>query len=423
MLSKYPSLRRLLPFTILILFFVVGLWLRFYQIEITTGFGWDQARDSFAVRDILQGKFTLVGPQTGIGHFHLGPAYYYLLAPFFFFSGLDPVGAIYFAVIAFAFNLGAIYYSFSKIASRKFALLVCFSFVFSRYWILAGRVPWNVSLLPGTACLTFYLYSQVASGKTKLLPLLFFVWGFLFQIHFAAIFLTVIFLPLFLFLPKTKKTLKYLVLSVMALGIWFVPNFLYVLEPRSIEYYRLRGFWQDYFLSFHARFLLHRLPDSLIEFEPLISYHPLSLLKYVYPVIFIFLAIGRKIVSSRLFIISIFWLLGPLVGFTFYGGPISDYYFYLTLPAVLLIFWKVNLYFLRLFPLRLAGIILFIWSVWFVNQNINNIWRKADGEGLALQKQSVRETIKGGGTVHDQEGDIKYYLYIIWTKDKHGQKT
>lgn len=64
----------------------VGIYLRFWQFEHAISFGWDQGRDAFAVRDLLHGKFLLKGPRTGVGDFYLGPAYYYLLAPFYLIS-------------------------------------------------------------------------------------------------------------------------------------------------------------------------------------------------------------------------------------------------------------------------------------------------------------------------------------------------
>ena len=74
---------------------LIGMYLRFYKIEYIQSFGWDQGRDAWLVRDIINGKIVLNGPRTGIGHFHLGPLWYYLLVPFYLLTNLDPVGAIY----------------------------------------------------------------------------------------------------------------------------------------------------------------------------------------------------------------------------------------------------------------------------------------------------------------------------------------
>ena len=65
---------------------LIGLYLRFWNIENSFQFGWDQARDAWKVRDILTGTLVLNGPRTGIGHFHLGPIWYYYLAPFYFLT-------------------------------------------------------------------------------------------------------------------------------------------------------------------------------------------------------------------------------------------------------------------------------------------------------------------------------------------------
>ena len=86
----------------------IGLYLRFYNFENTISYGWDQARDAWKTRDILHGQLVLDGPKTGIGQFHLGPLWFYLLAPFYYITGLDPVGAQYLNIIIKIFNFGAI---------------------------------------------------------------------------------------------------------------------------------------------------------------------------------------------------------------------------------------------------------------------------------------------------------------------------
>lgn len=89
-LSSFVTKNYVLVFIAII---IVGLYLRFYNFQYTISFGWDQARDAMVVRDILSGHLTLLGPRTGEGHIHLGPAYYYLLAPFYFITNLDPIAS------------------------------------------------------------------------------------------------------------------------------------------------------------------------------------------------------------------------------------------------------------------------------------------------------------------------------------------
>jgi len=76
---------------ILLFIFLSAVLLRFLYFPDNTYFGFDQARDAFAVREILSGHFKITGPPTATGIFHHGVLYYYLFAPLYFFSGGDPV--------------------------------------------------------------------------------------------------------------------------------------------------------------------------------------------------------------------------------------------------------------------------------------------------------------------------------------------
>lgn len=70
--------------------FVIALFLRYLYFPDNIYFGFDQARDGFAVKEILNGHMKLVGPSTTFEGLRHGVLYYYLYAPFYFFGGGDP---------------------------------------------------------------------------------------------------------------------------------------------------------------------------------------------------------------------------------------------------------------------------------------------------------------------------------------------
>lgn len=78
-------------YKLLILIFLLALVLRFLYYPQNTYFGFDQARDAYAVKEILSGDFKVVGPPTANGILHHGVLYYYIFAPFYLLSGGDPV--------------------------------------------------------------------------------------------------------------------------------------------------------------------------------------------------------------------------------------------------------------------------------------------------------------------------------------------
>ena len=73
-----------LEFALLLLILIIASFLRFYNIVDFLHFANDEARDAFIVKNMfLHKSLPLLGPEASIGHFHLGPIFYYLLAPFY----------------------------------------------------------------------------------------------------------------------------------------------------------------------------------------------------------------------------------------------------------------------------------------------------------------------------------------------------
>lgn len=70
--------------------FLVALLVRYLYFPNNIYFGFDQARDGFAVKEILSGHIKLVGPPTSFEGLRHGVLYYYLYVPFYLFGGGDP---------------------------------------------------------------------------------------------------------------------------------------------------------------------------------------------------------------------------------------------------------------------------------------------------------------------------------------------
>lgn len=75
---------------LLIPVFIVAVFLRFLYFPDNIYFGFDQARDAFATREILNGHLKLIGPPTSFEGLRHGVLYYYLYAPFYWIGKGDP---------------------------------------------------------------------------------------------------------------------------------------------------------------------------------------------------------------------------------------------------------------------------------------------------------------------------------------------
>lgn len=415
-LSKIIFQRAGKEWLVFIFILIIGLYLRFYGIQETVQFGWDQGRDAEVVRNILHGKFTFIGPRTGIGHFHLGPVYYYMLAPFYYFANLDPMASNYFNFVANIINFVIIFIVTKKIFNNRTALFVITIYAASSY-LMGSRIPWNVTLMPGISMLIFFSIYKVYQGNYLWIIAAWLLSGFFFNLHFTAIFLPPILILSFIFVKDKLKTIKYTLLSLPFYTIWFVPNLIHEIQNYNSDYYRLLNFWNDYYIGFHFRFMLHRLPEAFIQFSAIINHPPVAAIKYIVPLIFLVVTVffGKK--KERLFayLISL-WFIIPLIGFTIYGGPLSDYYFLSSAPIVLLIigYLQDKIFKLKIKPLYfllliLLGIYIFL--------NTKESWVKPKYGGLTAQKDNVRNIIQSGGNKNYTEGDIESYLYNIWTED------
>lgn len=417
LLKKLNILITSKPWIFFIPILIIGLYLRFYRIEEALSFQWDQGRDAFVVRDILHGKYTLIGPRTGVGHFHLGPIYYYLLVPFFYVTNLDPMASNYFNIIANIINFIILFVVTKKIFNNHAALFITLIYATSQY-LMKSRVPWNVTLMPGIAALIFFSIIKVYQENYKWVFVAWTLSGFFFNLHFTAVFLPLIVMTSFIFVKDKIRVLKYSLLSLPLYFVWFLPNILYGVQNFNADYYRLQGFLRDYYIGFHLRFMLYRLPDSLIQFDTILNYPPISYLKFIIPVVFLYVSLflGKE-KKDRVFayLISL-WFIIPLIGFTIYGGPISDYYFLFSVPMVLFVLWYLleKVLQLKIKPIYiLYGIFLGL----YIYYNTKGSWIKPAYGGLRAQKNGVRNEIMSGRKIDYEEGDIGAYLYTIWTED------
>lgn len=400
---------------LLIFLIASGLFLRFYKIEEILFFGWDQTRDAWVMKEmIVDKKFPLFGPRTGIGHFHLGPFYYYLLALFYFFTHLDPLGSIYFSVLASLLTMIVIFWVGRRVFGRKVAYFSVFIYAFCRYLIFMDRFPWNVSLVMAASALVFYTLLKIYQGDNHWFIPLGLLAGVFFHLHFTAVFIPpIIFLSL-LWSKKKKGWFNWFLGALLAFAICFIPNLIHELQSGWGNYYKFREFLKYYYHGFHFRFMLYRLSDSLIMFEVILFFKKLQFLKYLLPLIFwlIFIVLSKKAKQRFIGMVFFFWFFVSLVGFTLYSGPLSDYYFLLTMPfAIYMVAWLT----VRLKPKTLAVFLILFWLFW-AYKNISFFGSEQAANALKVQRQETMKAIERGEKIEFREGDVKSYLYYLYTR-------
>lgn len=135
-------------FWIVVLLLLVSLSVRLYQITNHTEFLGDQGRDALVMSEFVrEGKWPVVGPTVGAGHY-TGPFYYYLIVPSFVLFGFNPVAA---AVEMVMISIAAILL-FLSLAASLFGFSIAYGvsmlWALSPLMIMQDRRLWNPTPIP-----------------------------------------------------------------------------------------------------------------------------------------------------------------------------------------------------------------------------------------------------------------------------------
>ncbi len=192
--------------TLIILF---GLGLRLLYFDAVT-FGYDQARDALQSISIIKNMHPkIIGPTTDIrGLFH-SPLYWYIISPFYYFSGGNPeiarIPMIFINIlnVIFIYFIGRKLFKNEKIALLS-SLLMAASFEAVQYARWLSNPP--PALL--TTAIFFYGFWLVFKKKPPGLPLMLFIWGFSVDFQFFLVYQAAFLVGAFLYLLiKQRGTL------------------------------------------------------------------------------------------------------------------------------------------------------------------------------------------------------------------------
>lgn len=200
------SKKNLLFLTLIV---ILGLGLRLLYFDAVT-FGYDQARDALeSTRIIKELDPKIIGPTTDIrGLFH-SPLYWYIISPFYFFSGGDPVIARIPMILINILNILFIYFIAKQLfKNEKIALLSSLFMAVSFEAVQYARWLSNPPPAFLTTAIFFYGLWLVFKKKPIGLPLMLFIWGFSVDFQFFLVYQIVFLIGAFLYLLiRNKNTL------------------------------------------------------------------------------------------------------------------------------------------------------------------------------------------------------------------------
>ncbi|MCL4386320.1 MAG: glycosyltransferase family 39 protein [Cyanobacteria bacterium] len=157
--------------------------MRFYQIDTRNGFGWDQVDNAWAAKKIIvDHNFPLLGMVArGNSGIYIGPAYYYLISIFYWFTNLDPIASGIFAGLTSIFTFFTIFFVIKKLFSFNMALIAVFINTISFFAIMFDRTQWPDYLIPAVSLIIFYCLYQILLCKPRYLIFLAIALGFSFS--------------------------------------------------------------------------------------------------------------------------------------------------------------------------------------------------------------------------------------------------
>lgn len=217
----------------ILLILVGAAILRFWRLEALTTFGGDQGYDFLIIKRMLvDGKFTLLGPKLGplsdIANVYLGPAYYYLIAPFLFIFNFDPIGPSIIMILLSLATILIIYILCLQFFSKNVAILSSSLFSFNTLLIEQSRVALNPFPSPFFSSVVILGIFKIISLNTNILwPILTGLsLGVLFQLHYLTIALIISSLTTLVIFRKFKQT----ILSVAFFLVATSPQILFELR-------------------------------------------------------------------------------------------------------------------------------------------------------------------------------------------------
>lgn len=211
---------------ILGLILIIGLFFRTYQIVERFEFAHDGDLYSWIVKDIVINHHPrLIGQLTSAEGIFIGSLFYYLLAPFFILTNMDPIGVIIPITAIGIFTIISYYWVLSKIYSKKVGLIS--AFLYAVLIATIGLDRWVVPTVTTSiwAIWYFFVLINIAGRNFRVLPILGILIGLIWHIHVAlAPTLTAIPVAFFIAkkLPERKEILLFLIITFLSLLPLFI---------------------------------------------------------------------------------------------------------------------------------------------------------------------------------------------------------
>ena len=149
---------------LIILILLLATLTRFYRLPATMTFLEDEGRDLLIANRMLDTlRPVLIGPQTSTGNMYLGPLYYYLITPWLFIFGYQPIGPSVFVALTGILTVYLLYRFGRLWFGNQVGYLAAFLYAVLPLPVQFTRNSWNPNLAPLISLLLIWVTVQLSN--------------------------------------------------------------------------------------------------------------------------------------------------------------------------------------------------------------------------------------------------------------------
>lgn len=396
-----------------ILLILIAVIFRAYHCK-NYGVGFDQVQIIESATQINRGKLTLIGPRTGPASMFTGPLIYYLTAPFVAIFG--EFAPIYIVPILISVITGITLMLLTKLyLTVKESCLYLLIWAVSPLIVSLDRVLWNPNLTFLSVALLFLpLVNKSNQSSDKWTNAFLFFGAFLsYQAHFSG-FVIVFFAVLTIISQKRFKKLIKPIFFGFVLSI--LPTIVFDIRHDFLNINGLLELLSGQGGEFKVQSLLISIlsnSKTILKLTGEIVFSgDLKILRYIAGFAILF----ASFLSKKIDKISLWWIGGVALVYSFYSGEKPEYYFSILFPVIIYLLTRLMSNFYMYVLMFLVTFIISFSTIFMIRShsshkginvlNIEQINRIFSNSELSIKKINYDMPF---GT----EIGVKYYL------DKH----
>ena len=411
---------------LLVLILVIGFFLRIYNAQELFLYSHDQDLAGWFIKDVLVNKhLRLIGQETSTTGIFIGPLFYYLLIPFYFIFGMDPIGGSYLVALLGVFTIFSFYFVFRKIFNEKAGLFAALLYTFSFYTIFNDREV--VPTMPVILWSVWFLYGLqllLLNKQRNAFILLGILSGLIWHLNVALV-LVFPLVPLAILIARKKIDFRALLFGLVIFTVTMVP--LLVFEIRhgfsqtkaliialTTDQYDIVSGFEKFARTIHlaGKNLRGFLWGDFLD----ISYETLFIVGVL---LLIYLSL-KKIISRSWGIMIFSWILIFIGFFSLYSKILSEYYLNGMMVVWIFIITSAISYFKKIG----IGVLLFFLSI-----NLHRFFTMPINRSGYKYRKAVVAEIKADATQRGypcvavsyitDPGQDKGYRYFFWLEGLH----